>query len=561
MSLPEFLSSTSLAHQLIVANPRSNVNNLPYSYGTSGFRGHASILPSVALRMGMFAALRSSLLNGAVVGVMVTASHNDSPDNGLKLIDPSGEMMETSQESRATDLANTDESELCEKLQQLIISQSLNLTKNPPRIFVGRDTRLSSPALSKLVIDGAKSLGGEVVDFGLLTTPMLHFAVNKANLGITDYDYFQILSQSFMQALQLKYNKNDTKSISSIKLPLLNVDCANGVGTISMKKFQPLLSNILSFNLINTNIDNTELLNNECGAEHVQKTKTLPINFSSDPNLFSRCASIDGDADRIVYFFINNSNEMRLLDGDKILVLYTAFIHKLLKSSNLSDKLTIGCVQTAYANGASVKYIREKLNIEPIFTPSGVKHLHHVAAKFDIGIYFESNGHGTLIFSENAKTIITNQINSNSDNEEISRSSQCLLSLISLINQCVGDAVSDLLLVEVSLHHLNWSLSDWDQIYKDLPSLTLKVKVADRTIITVTDAERKCVTPDGLQSAIDAAVSNCSSESLRANRRSFARPSGTEDVVRVYAEATSEAECAELAAAVCEAVKRFAGGI
>lgn len=28
--------------------------------------------------------------------------------------------------------------------------------------------------------------------------------------------------------------------------------------------------------------------------------------------------------------------------------------------------------------------------------PTGVKHLHHKAADFDIGVYFEANGHGTV---------------------------------------------------------------------------------------------------------------------------------------------------------------------
>jgi hypothetical protein len=28
--------------------------------------------------------------------------------------------------------------------------------------------------------------------------------------------------------------------------------------------------------------------------------------------------------------------------------------------------------------------------------PTGVKHLHHEAQKFDIGVYFEANGHGTV---------------------------------------------------------------------------------------------------------------------------------------------------------------------
>lgn len=28
--------------------------------------------------------------------------------------------------------------------------------------------------------------------------------------------------------------------------------------------------------------------------------------------------------------------------------------------------------------------------------PTGVKHLHHRAQEFDVGVYFEANGHGTV---------------------------------------------------------------------------------------------------------------------------------------------------------------------
>ena len=29
---------------------------------------------------------------------------------------------------------------------------------------------------------------------------------------------------------------------------------------------------------------------------------------------------------------------------------------------------------------------------------TGVRYLHHEASKFDIGVYFEPNGHGTVLF-------------------------------------------------------------------------------------------------------------------------------------------------------------------
>ena len=38
--------------------------------------------------------------------------------------------------------------------------------------------------------------------------------------------------------------------------------------------------------------------------------------------------------------------------------------------------------------------------------PTGVKYLHHRALDFDVGIYFEANGHGTVIFSPTATECI-----------------------------------------------------------------------------------------------------------------------------------------------------------
>jgi phosphoacetylglucosamine mutase len=33
---------------------------------------------------------------------------------------------------------------------------------------------------------------------------------------------------------------------------------------------------------------------------------------------------------------------------------------------------------------------------------TGVKHLHPAAEAFDVGVYFEANGHGTALFSDDA---------------------------------------------------------------------------------------------------------------------------------------------------------------
>lgn len=76
-----------------------------------------------------------------------------------------------------------------------------------------------------------------------------------------------------------------------------------------------------------------------------------------------------------------------------------------------------------------------------------------------------------------------------------------------MINQTVGDALSDMLLVETILHAKGWSIVDWERMYNDLPNKQVKVEVSDKNVITTTNAERQCITPEGLQSEIDKVVS------------------------------------------------------
>jgi phosphomannomutase len=47
------------------------------------------------------------------------------------------------------------------------------------RIAVGRDMRLSSPALAAAFIEGATSQGADIVDYGMIPTDMLYFAVAR----------------------------------------------------------------------------------------------------------------------------------------------------------------------------------------------------------------------------------------------------------------------------------------------------------------------------------------------------------------------------------------------
>lgn len=160
--------------------------------------------------------------------------------------------------------------------------------------------------------------------------------------------------------------------------------------------------------------------------------------------------------------------------------------------------------------------------------PTGVKHLHHAAEHHDIGVYFEANGHGTVLFSRDTlETLKTHEPNTPAQHTALTH----LINLTNLINQTVGDALSDMLLVEVVLTHKSYSGVEWNSLYTDLPSRLVKVVVNDRLAFKTEDAERRLVSPYGLQARIDDLVGKFE------GGRAFVRPSGTEDVVRVYAEA------------------------
>ncbi|KAL9118398.1 MAG: hypothetical protein Q9187_005059 [Circinaria calcarea] len=512
-----------------------------FQYGTAGFRMKASLLDSVVLRVGLLAALRSRRLNGQVIGVMITASHNPPEDNGVKLVDPMG-----SWEVHATTLANAPSDQaLAETYQKL--ERDLNIKPEAKsRVIFARDTRASGPRLVSALTEALKATNTEYTDYKLLTTPQLHYITRCLNTKGSPYEYGEPTEQGYYEKTAAAFKKamHGRKPNGGV-----TVDCANGVGGPKLRELVKYLPTAaeggLDIKIVNDDVVKPERLNYQCGADFVKTGQRAPPSSQATP--LTRCASLDGDADRIVYYFVDADNTFRLLDGDRIATLAALFIGDLAKHAGLSEKLKVGVVQTAYANGASTDYITQHLGLPVICTATGVKHLHHAATKFEVGVYFEANGHGTVIFSDLAlKRIAKYQPQSPAQYAAL----ETLRALTQLINQTVGDALSDLLLVEVILAHKGWGPREWDLTYTDLPNRLVRVEVKDRSIFKTVDAERKLESPPGIQGLINALVGKYK------NGRSFARASGTEDAVRVYAEAATRGEADDLASKVAGLVKQ-----
>ena len=137
--------------------------DIKFTYGTAGFRKRADDLDSVMFRMGLLAVLRSKAKNGQVIGAVVTASHNPVHDNGVKLVDPLGEMLQPSWERHASELANAED--VVEVLRGVVTEHGIDWNV-PAKVYIARDTRPSGVQFVKALADGIEALGGSCHDYG-----------------------------------------------------------------------------------------------------------------------------------------------------------------------------------------------------------------------------------------------------------------------------------------------------------------------------------------------------------------------------------------------------------
>ncbi|KAF8314983.1 phosphoacetylglucosamine mutase [Clavulina sp. PMI_390] len=517
-----------------------------FSYGTAGFRNKAAILETVMFRCGIVAALRSKRLEGKTIGVMITASHNPEEDNGVKIVDPKGEMLQFEWEAYATAITNartTDD--LMKEIKKITDALHIDMSA-PARVVYGRDTRPSSESLSNCLEEGLLAMGAEGRNVAVVTTPILHYFVRCINTKGTMEEYGIDTEEGYYKKMATAFKKLMKNKTAP---PRLIVDCANGVGSLALGRLEEELREFMEFQPVNVAVGKKGALNKDCGADFVKTQQRLPSGVDEHLQPGQRGCSLDGDADRLIYYYIDDDRKFRMLDGDKISVLLAQFIHDLLTKSGIDmTEFHVGVVQTAYANGHSTAYLEGRIPHTCVST--GVKHLHQEAERYFIGVYFEANGHGTVLFPQSSVDHIKDYEPKN-PTERLNI--EYLLSLGELANQAVGDALSDMLLVEAVLAHRKYGAWEWDSMYKDLPNRLMKVAVRNRADFTTEDAERKLVTPAGLQQRINDTVLKFP------EGRAFVRPSGTEDVVRVYAEALTQSMADDLALKVALIVHDEAG--
>lgn len=207
-----------------------------------------------------------------------------------------------------------------------------------PEIIVGRDGRLSSPALAEALIDGLLASGATVVDVGMVTTPMLNFAVAQARchglmvtashnpkqyngIKVIDPNVEQVyygrgletierlvaggtgterprgtgklrlrpIQQAYEDDLALKFNTAGLASVAPV------IDCSNGVGGLPLRVLERLG---VEYTLLNHMPDGNFPHH---GPDTLQPTNFGALQQAVRQHGASLGILFDGDADRVAF--------------------------------------------------------------------------------------------------------------------------------------------------------------------------------------------------------------------------------------------------------------------
>jgi len=174
----------------------------------------------------------------------------------------STDYVKPSWEAYATELANAASDQSLLDVYNKLASDLKIRQDATARVIYARDTRASGPVLVVALRDALNATNVESADYGIFTTPQLHYVVRCINTKDTPYQYGQAdeegyylkLSAAFKQAM--KHRKTHGSVI---------VDCANGVGGPKMHELMKHLPTSIEggvdIKIVNDDVSKPEMLN------------------------------------------------------------------------------------------------------------------------------------------------------------------------------------------------------------------------------------------------------------------------------------------------------------
>lgn len=185
-------------------------NNNYFKYGTSGFRTKSEVLDIVAFRLAIVAYIRSLSLS-LPIGVIISASHNTCEDNGFKIADILGKMLNKEWEAVMEKIINSKD--FINDVTEQIKTHVKNYNNNDGRIIIGHDNRKSSYHLKDLMIKALNVFNCSFTDYEEVTTPTVHFLTYLNQQQLLDTKKFSDLckaNKKYYQNVNLNYSSNNS---------------------------------------------------------------------------------------------------------------------------------------------------------------------------------------------------------------------------------------------------------------------------------------------------------------------------------------------------------------
>ena len=143
------------------------------------------------------------------------------------------------------------------------------------KVIFARDTRESGPRLVKALIAALEAIGVEYKDYGVLTTPQLHYITRCTNTKGSPYEYGEPTEAGYYKKLAdafkiaMKYRKFNGS---------LTVDCANGVGGPKLAELINYLPSVaeggLEIKIVNDDVEHPDRLNSQVCLNYLSTTTT-----------------------------------------------------------------------------------------------------------------------------------------------------------------------------------------------------------------------------------------------------------------------------------------------
>lgn len=392
------------------------------------------------------------------------------------------------------------------------------LKKN--KILLAADTRRSGPVILNSLISGILSSGGDAASIGVAPTPALAYLVKKHG-----YDYGIMISAShnpypdngikIFDTNGFKISESIEEAIENYILgsEVLPLKTHGEIGVYSDKSAllfeyvtyardayrdtlnlhllvdaangaaSSVIKDVLSNLKLKATITHVEPnginINENCGSTHIDNLKATIL---SNPGKYDLGVAFDGDADRVLFIGPNGEE----FDGDYVLYLLAKHYHA-------HHKLTKDTVVVTVMANYGLNVALDALNIKVVATSVGDKYVQREMVEKGYLIGGEQSGH--TIFNGYIKT---------------------------------GDGIYTLMKVLDALAAEKTTFSEFTKEFKKYPQCLLNIKVVDKV---------KAMQDETLLKEVKSIEAK-----LGGHGRVLVRSSGTEQLVRVMVEATTEAE-------------------